>query len=55
MSRGLGDVYKRQWDEEAKERFLCTGFTLEFLEQEEITIPQDETEFTITNIMFYRK
>ena len=51
----LENLVQEAWDEEAKERFLCAGFTLEFLEQEEITIPQDETEFTITNIMFYRK
>ena len=51
----LENLVQEAWDEEAKERFLHTGFTLEFLEQEEITIPQDETEFTITNIMFYRK
>ncbi len=51
----LENLVQEAWDEEAKERFLRAGFTLEFLEQEEITISQDETEFTITNIMFYRK
>lgn len=39
---------------EEKERFWNMGFTIEFLETEEISILRGETEFTITNILFER-
>lgn len=42
------------WTQEWKERYWKDGFTLEFLEQEEILIRRGEAEFTITNIEFQR-
>ncbi len=50
----LENLITGAWTTEWKERYWKDGFTLEFLEQEEIPIRQGETEFTITNIVFQR-
>lgn len=48
----LENLIIEAWTKEWKEAFWDAGFTLEFLEQEEIPILRGETEFTITNIAF---
>ncbi len=50
----LENLITGAWTTEWKERYWKDGFTLEFLEQEEIPIRRGETEFTITNIVFQR-
>ena len=40
--------------EEEKEHFWNMEFDLEFIETEELKIPQGDTEFRITNLAFHR-